>query len=329
MLGSNNSLLLDTTNILNKIDNFSSITIILIDSTNAFTKYKMNITVDPLVTPTFQIKTTFYLKWTTSNSISIDAQSQSEIDVVDCDNKNQINSASFDTKEGKVNINFESYLSCRSIWVQLMSRDSWNQSVFSDKYIIYFDDGQVPAVTNAFGPISVFRGISKLFVVPSDLFTDSQNLTLTLDVTNCINKSSINTSIKIIQKNTNEKYLFVQSNDTFSSWLFEIYATNVYGRSSQYQAQINIIHWASKDWIEWTGSFQSDWVKWKDGYTVGDNGVWLLSFSLFSFNQFTIYRILSLIIWFLLFLHLVFIIKLKRLSFHSLLFVQPILIMIF
>ena len=111
--------------------------------------------------------------------------------------------------------------------------------------------------------------------------------------------------------------------------MFEIYATNVYGRSNQYQAQINIIQWASKDWVEWTGSLQSDWIKWKDGYTVDDNGVWLLSFSLFSLGQFTIYKVLSLVIWFLLFLHLVFIIKLKRLSFHSLFFVQPVLIMIF
>ena len=329
MLGENNSLLLDTTNILNKIDHFSSITIILIDNTNAFTKYKLNITVDPLVTPTFQIKTNFYLKWTTSISISIDAQSQPEVDVVDCDSKNQINNAIYNTKTRTVNINFKSYMSCRSMWVQLKSRDSWDQFIFSDKYIIYFDDGLAPAVTNTFGPISVLRGISKLFVIPFDLFTDSQDLTLTLDATNCINKSSIYTDIRIIKKNSNENYLFVQSNDTFSSWLFEIYATNVYGRSNQYQAQVNIIQWASKDWIEWTGSFQSDWVKWKDGYTVGDNGVWLLSFSLFSFNQFTIYKILSLIIWFLLFIHLVFIIKLKRLSFHSLFFVQPILIMIF
>ena len=111
--------------------------------------------------------------------------------------------------------------------------------------------------------------------------------------------------------------------------MFEIYAKNAYGRSNQYQSQINIIQWASKDWVEWTGSLQSDWIKWKDGYTVDDNGVWLLSLSLFSFDQFTIYKILSLIIWFLLLIHLVLIIKLKRLSFHSLFFVQPILIMIF
>ena len=115
----------------------------------------MNITVDPLVIPIFQIGANFYLKWATSISISINAQSQSEIDVVDCDNKNLLNSASFDTKARTININFESYLSCRSMWVQLKSKDSWNRSVFSDKYMIYFDSGLVPAVTNTFGPIIV------------------------------------------------------------------------------------------------------------------------------------------------------------------------------
>ena len=126
-------------------------------STNAFTKYKMNITVDPIIRPTFQIGTSFYLEWTLSNSISINAQSHSEVEVVDCKNQNQINSVTFNTKTGKVNIDFKSYLNCRSMWVQLKSKDSWNQSVFSDKYMIYFDNGLAPAITNTFGPIIILR----------------------------------------------------------------------------------------------------------------------------------------------------------------------------
>ena len=96
-----------------------------------------------------------------------------------------------------------------------MSKDSCNRTVNSKQLLIKFYDANPPAITNTFGPITINKGYTKLFKVPSDLFTDPQNSNLTLSISNCIDKSSRLTKIEIFQKDGDENFILASSNDTF------------------------------------------------------------------------------------------------------------------
>ena len=322
-------MLLDTTNKLLQIENFTNITIVLRDSTNAFSKYNMTITVEPLNVPLFSNQTNFYYNWSESISVPIHVQSQKVVDAVSWMNDTAIKNLSYNKNASLLSIKFLPIQNWKPVWVKLMSNDSCSRITYSNQYWIYFYDGYPPAITNTFGPISVNRGEGRLFPLPSDLFTDPQNLTLALSVSNCVDKSHYFTNIELSKRNKDEYYIYAQSNDTFTSWIFEIYATNSFNISNQYRTQLNIIQWASKDWVKWNGSIQSDCTNWIQGYELSGSGACLVTSSLFTLSQFIIFRILGIIVWILIIIQLLFCIKLKFLSFYSLFYMQTILVMMF
>ena len=381
----------------------------------------MTITVEPLNVPLFADQTNFYYNWLESIMVPIHVQSQNEVDAISWMNNTAIQNFSYNKNTSLLNIQFLSTQNWKPVWVKLMSNDSCNRSIYSDNYWMHFYDDRPPAITNTFGPISVNRGEGELFSMPSDLFTDPQNLTLALSVSNCIDKShyftkielseinedeyfvfaqsndtfaswifeiyvtnsfkisnqyqtaitntfgpiSVNrgegelfsmpsdlftdpqnltlalsvsncidkshyfTKIELSEINEDEYFVFAQSNDTFAFWIFEIYATNSFKISNQYQTQLNIIQWASKDWVKWNGPYQSDCTKWVQGYELSGSGACLVSSSLFALSQFIIFRILGIIVWILIIIQLLFCIKLKLLSFYSLFYMQTILVMMF
>ena len=311
-------MLLDTTNNLFQIENFTNMSVMLRDSTNAFSKYNMTITVEPTSVPLFSNQTKFYYNWSEAISVPIHVQSQNKVDAISWINNTAIHNLSYNMNTSLLNIQFLSTQKWKPVWVKLMSNDSCNRTMYYSNYWIYFYGYSPPAITNTFGPISVNRGEGKIFPLPSDLFTDPQNSTLELSVSNCIDKSHYFTDIEFSKRNKDEYYIFAQSNDTFTSWIFEIYATNSFNISNQYRTQLNIIQWASKDWVQWNGRFQSECTKWIRGYDLDDSGVWLISSSLFKLSQFIIFRILGIIVWILILIQLLFCIKLKLLSFYSL-----------
>ena len=325
----NRTLFLDTINNKSQIDKFTNVTIILKDATNAFSKKNLTIDVEPLVVALFPNATKFYLNWSEDISISIDVESQYDVNAIIWNNDTTIKILNFNKTNSLLNIKLMPSIIWKPVWIQFISNDSCNRNVYSNEFWIYFNEVRPPAITNTFGPISVNRGESKIFAIPPDLFIDSQKLKLELSTTNCIDKSSRFTKIKILNDYENHRYIYVQSNDTFAFWQFDIYATNSYNISNQYRTRLNIIQWASKDWVEWNGSYQSDWIKCVQGYELGDSGAWLVSSTLFTLKQFTIYRILGIIVWILIILQLVLCIKLKLQSLYSLFYMQTILMMMF
>ena len=197
--------------------------IILKDSTNAFSKYNLTITVAPLSIPLFSNQTKFYYNWSQAISVPIDVQSQNEVDAIIWTNNASIKNLSYNKDTSLLSIQLLSTKNWKPIWVKFKSNDSCNKRIDSSQYWIHFYDDRPPAITNTFGPISVNRGEGKLFKLPSDLFTDPQNLTLELSISNCIDKSHDLTKIKLSKNVESEYFIFAQSNDTFGSWIFEIY----------------------------------------------------------------------------------------------------------
>ena len=243
-------MLLNTTSNLFKIEDSTKITIILRDRTNAFSKYNLTITIEPLSIPLFSNQINFYYNWSETISVSIYVQSDNEVDVISWMNNTSIKNLSYNKNSSLLRIQLSSASNWKSVWVKLVSNDSCKRSIYSNQYWIHFSyDYPPPAITNTFGPISVNRGEGKLFQLPSDLFTDPQNLGLKLSISNCIDKSSSLTKIELFKINEKEYFIFAQSNDTFSFWIFEIYATNSFNAFNQYETQLNIVRWASNDWV--------------------------------------------------------------------------------
>ena len=322
-------MLLETTNNLFKIEDSTNISIILRDSTNAFSKYNLTITVAPLSVPFFADQINFYYNWSEAISVPIDVKSQNKIEAVSWSNNTGIKNLYYNKNTSFLSIQFLLTQNWNPVWVKLMSNDSCNRTIYSNQYWIHFYDSRPPAITNTFGPISLNRGEGELFKLPSDLFTDPQNLTLALSVSNCIDKSHYFTKIELSEINEDEYFVFAQSNDTFASWIFEIYATNSFKISNQYETQLNIIQWASKDWVKWNGPYQSDCTKWVQGYELSGSGVCLVLSALFTLSQFIIFRVLGIFVWILILIQLLFCIKLKLESFYSLFYMQTILMMMF
>ena len=197
-------MLLETTNNLFQIEYSTNISIILRDSTNAFSKYNLTITVAPLSVPFFADQTNFYYNWSQAISVLIDVQSKNEVDAISWTNNTAIKNLSYSKITSLLSIQLFPTQNWKPIWVKFMSNDSWNRSIYSNQYWIRFYDGRPPAITNTFGPISVNRGEGKLFQLPSDLFTDPQNLTLALSVSNCVDRSNSLTKIELSKMNESE-----------------------------------------------------------------------------------------------------------------------------
>ena len=259
----NKTLLLDTTNFLFNIENSTNLTIILKDATNAFSMYNMTIEVEPFFTPLYPDTTNISLNWSKVISVPIYIQSQNDVGVISWGDNSTVESISYNKTTSLLEISFKSATSWKPVWIYFMSKNSCNRTVNSEQFWIKFYDVRSPAITNTFGPITINKGDTKLFEVPSDLFTDPQNSNLTLSISNCIDKSRRLTNIEIFQKDGDENFILASSNDTFPFWIFEIYAINIYKISNVYQVTLNIIQWASKDWIRWNGPNQADCEEWK------------------------------------------------------------------
>ena len=197
-------MLLETTNNLFQIENSTNISIILRDSTNAFSKYNLTITVAPLSVPFFADQANFYYNWSQAISVPIDVQCKNEVDAIIWTNNTAINNLNYSKITSLLNIKCLPTQNWKPVWVKLMSNDSCNRIVYSNQYWIRFYDDRPPAITNTFGPISVNRGEGKLFQLPSDLFTDPQNLTLSLSVSNCVDRSSSLTKIELSKTSESE-----------------------------------------------------------------------------------------------------------------------------
>ena len=334
MLNSNNTIYFNTTDESSQIDNFTEISITLTDSTNAFTIYSFNVTVEPIKVDSFNNIKSMSFFCPVSAFFPVDVPSDLSITVVNCIDYSISNFVTYIGSMHSLFIN----ATTESLWtntnLRYKSVDSWGNPYYSNWFWIYLDRGQPPAVTNAFGPLSINYGVSKLFEIPYDLFTSWKNQSLQYNVGNWINIETKNTHFEIVSHNeyinssniVTQFFLSVISFDRFSVWNFPITAKSLMGDSSEYTTQLNMIVWSSKDWTDWTGPYQSDWIKWKDGFTLQSSWICLQTNSPFSFAGLDFYGILGFITWIIIIVHLIASFKLKHLSLLPISYSQTILI---
>ena len=264
----------------------------------------------------------------------VDVSSDPNITVVNCLDYSISNFVTYIGSMHSLFINATTEYQWTNTNLRYKSVDSWGNPYYSNWFWIYLDQGHPPAVTNTFGPLSINYGVSKLFEIPYDLFTSWKNQSLQYNVGNWINIETNNTQFEIVSHNeyinssniVTQFFLSVISFDRFSVWNFPITAKNLMGGSSEYTTQLNMIVCSSKDWTDWTGPYQSDWIKWKDGFTLQSSGICLQTNSPFSSAGFDFYSILGLITWIIIVVQLIASFKLKNLSLLPISYSQTILI---
>ena len=322
----NNTLFLETASQSLQIDNQTQITLILTDETDAYSKYHINITVDSISKVVFPQIKNFTLNWSSLIDIYLGINSSSDINIKTCDESIDP-AAKYFKDNSTLELSFNSNEVWISKWYKLESIDQWSRKIYSDEFWIKFESYKPPVITNSFGPLSVNKGVLKLFDIPLDLFTDPQYSNLTLSNTNWIDRDIKNTIIEIrAYKTQSINYLYVLTEDSFFSWSFIIFAQNIYGLTSEYAILLNVIQCSSKTWAECVGPYQSDWRKWNKGYELQSDGVWLWKSSTISFKDLTFYSTWGLIVYVIILTQLILAIKLKYLSLYPLFYSQKILI---
>ena len=216
-LSSNTLIYLNTSNIVYQIPETTKIIVRIINSMEAWTKYNLTINVQPISTPVFGQINDVILNKNATTILKIDYEGTSKVITSNWSNKKQISWILFNDTSHELIIE-EKCINNGSLWVILMAYDSCSNEIYSNKFNLSLPIITPLCITNTFGPLTVFKGEKKLFVIPSDLFSSSNPHTLLLsaNVLNCSTYSRITT--KIFYSNEDDsQYLYVNSNST-NTW---------------------------------------------------------------------------------------------------------------
>ena len=272
----------------NVTDGLTQIDLILADETNSWTKYILNVIVEPIVSPVFG-HISDMSRQQLANGVFINISSANQIDVVDCSSHQTINWIDFSNSTLKLSSNATLY---NQTWFKLVSTDSCNNKVYSNSFYIIIIRSS-PVLINEFGPLIVPRGIYTLFEIPDDLFIDFDNnpLTYNASIISWSQKNFIDVGVKLSLEN--KLYLYVFSNFTMD-WNVSVSASNQYS-TSEFAVDIKIIRWASTNCIKCNGPNQSQCTECTSNYNLDSSGMWLIKNSYFLFDQFTFFQVCSII----------------------------------
>ena len=153
-----------------------------------------------------------------------------------------------------------------------------------------------PAIGNTFGPLNVYTGESRLLLVPDDLFISGSQSSLqyAVSVLSWSVKSILYTNIAKSDKD-GLFYLYILSFDA-KTCSITISATDSDNQSAETMVQVNVLNWASKDWLECRSQYQSGWVKCKENYKLGVDGGWYRNTYYFAYSANSLYDIWGWII---------------------------------
>ena len=274
----------------NVTDGLTQIDLILADETNSWTKYVLNVTVEPIVSPVFGYISDMS-RQQLANGVFINITSANQIDVVDCSSHQTINWIDFSNSTLKLSQNATLY---NQTWFKLVSTDSCDNKVYSNSFNIIITRSS-PVLIKKFDSLIVPRGIYTLFGIPNDLFIDFDNnpLTYNASIISWSQKNFIDVGIKLSLDNM--LYLYVFSNFTMD-WSASISASNQYS-TSEVAVDIKIIRWASTNCIKCNGPSQSQCTEckvvhekivtrpWKNCHSSTKNCHSLLYFYILNFQK--------------------------------------------
>ena len=278
---SNNTLYLNTADKNFHINETTIVILKIMNSMKAWREYNQTIVTDPYLRPSFAFMQNISVSDNNLHEINIDVVSSFEVDAIDWISSLSIGWISFKDHYSKMYIYYPYQIEIEK-WVELRSYDSCKIAVYSSKFYILSNAKYPlpPSIWNSFGPIKVYVGNKSLFLIPTDLFRTQNNskLEYSASVVNWSNHSPLIISINEASFGCN--YLFVLSNEEKSCQII-IRAVDLYYQSSEILVNVDVISWASKDWVSCENEYQSGWTKWKLNYILDESGSWILNKSFY------------------------------------------------
>ena len=234
---SNNLITFDSTNSSYIIPKLTIITVIVTNEQNAWTKYNLTVDVDQNVKPVFGSYDSFIVTLGVVNQVSVNVNSSTEIIAVNCTDNQILSWISFSNNGSVMNINATN-MAEQDTWVKLISYDTCGDKYESNSFSVNLKKMHPPTVTNTFGPLTLFVGDEKLFLIPQDLFTSSSNLTYSLSVISCTINQYLNSYIQNSTK-FDGMYLYVFG-DKAKSCQLSITVTDSMTQTAQVIVEVNI-----------------------------------------------------------------------------------------
>ena len=320
----NNSLInLETSNLNYDIAESNLVVIKIENEKHAWTNYNLTINVTPYQNQSFSNLHNISITYGDINKFIINRSLNTSVSVVDWTGKT-LSWILYNVENSSIIVNATNIFPSIN-WVKLWSYDECGDEV-SDSFNITVTLGRPPAALNILGPLIVFVGEEKLFLLPHDLFVSTYNLTYFLNVINCTTDSYLDAHLEKSTK-YNELYLFIYGKHS-KAWSLSITATDPLNQSAQIIVGVIIKEWASKDWIKWTNEYDSSWTGCKTGMYLSDSGVWFETISYLPKFTDKFYSIWGIIVMVVLIVYLLMWWRLGLNTFASYEFAQTLILFI-
>ena len=293
----NNTLLLNSADLTFNISETTLVTLKLINEKNAWKIYNLTINLESYFYPSFAFINNITVNYNKITEIHLKNQSSiNDIYVVDWASNLTIAWIKYDKQYSILQLmpfSINIFKQC----AKLSSADSCQNKQYSNEFLIAIKYSlSPPAIGNTFGPLNVYTGEARLFLVPNDLFIsdDQSSLQYAVSVLSWSVKSILFTNIAKSDKD-GRFYLYILSLNK-KTCSITINATDSNNQSAETIVQVNVLNWASKDWLECRSQYQSDWTKCKENYKLEGDGVWYRDTIYFSYSANSLYDIWGLII---------------------------------
>ena len=326
-LQSNDLIYFDVSNTSYNIPETTIVTVRITNTMDAWSEYNLTVIVQPVLTPVFGKINDASFNRKNINIIKIDYKGNSTVTPIDCSNGTQIYWINFNSTSNELIINAK-YLNLVNQWVMLKTYDSWSNPIYSNNFTLTFIDSVPLHIGNEFGPLVIFKGEKALFLIPHDLFVSSDPKSLQIWV--YILSWSVSSNLKAFASYSIQQenyYLYLNSNTT-NLWDLSLSATDSSEQVVEVSFELNVISWASKDWLKCKNNLQSGWTEWVENYVLDSSGAWLWSSTYFRSLSIEFFNICGFIVLLNLVINLIMILKFEISVLQSLEFAQTLLIFI-
>ena len=297
IIANNTLLTLNTADFRYNISMTIIVSLKITNEKNAWTKYNLTIETASYTSPSFGVISNITAAKGTQTKVKLDLQSGLDIQVVDWANNSLISWIQFDKQNSMLilcPINNYVQIQC----AKLLSSDSWQNKVYSNEFTIFINKNVIlpPTLANTFGPLIIYPGKAKLFIIPNDLFISPQHSPLTYSVQ--VLRWSVNTLLNAnvtTLKYDNSTVLYLYSKDPKTCFTLLV-ATDSNEQTAETEVEVDAQNWASRDCVEWTSQYQDGWTKWIMNYILGPSGVCYLNTISFSKSIENLFEIWGMII---------------------------------
>ena len=214
-LRNNNTLLLNSADLSFNISKTTLVTLKLINDKNAWKIYNLTINLEPYFYPSFAFINNITVNYNKITEIHLNNQSSiNDIYAVDWTSNLTISWIKYEKQNSTLqlmSLSINIFNQC----AKLSSADSCQNKKYSNEFLITIKYSLTPpAIGNTFGPLSVYVGESRLFLVPNDLFIsdDQSSLQYAVSVLSWSVKSILFTNIAKSDKD-GRFYLYILSLD--------------------------------------------------------------------------------------------------------------------